>query len=117
MKRKIKELLEDSLVIKICQSFILISFLFLAMIIWKWRELPAEMPLFYSLARGNEQLTSPIGFLILPFFSVSLFTIHFILAIFIFHWEKLAAKILLISALMVTLALLLTFIRIIFLIT
>src|SRR3989338_8057549 len=104
MKSKIKELLQDSLIIKICQVFILISFLYLAVIIWKWRELPPELPLYYSLPRSNEQLTSPIGFLMLPFFSVILFTVHFILAVLFYHRQQLAAKILLISALVVTLS-------------
>jgi|SRR3989344_3040808 len=117
MKRKIIELLQDLLIIKICQAFIVICFVYLAVIVWKWRELPPELPLYYSLPRSNEQLTSPLGFLKLPFFSVILFSIHFILAVLFYHRQQLAAKILLISALVVTLSLLLTFIRIVFLIT
>ncbi|OGG02038.1 hypothetical protein A2W14_06395 [Candidatus Gottesmanbacteria bacterium RBG_16_37_8] len=117
MKSKIAELLQDDLILKVSQAFIAVNFLFLAIIIWKWRELPPELPLFYSLPRSNEQLTTPFDFLLLPFFSILIFAFHFILAVFIYKWEKLAAKILLISALTISVALLMTFVRIILLIT
>ena len=117
MKNKVKELLKDSLNVKICRVFILISFVFLVLIVWKWRIFPPELPLYYSLPRGSEQLGSPFEFLILPIFSTIIFVMHFLLAAFVNNFEKLASKLLLISALVTSLALLLTFIKIAFLIT
>ena len=117
MKNKIRELLEDSLNVKICQAFVLISFIFLAVIVWKWRIFPPELPLYYSLPRGSEQLGSPMEFLLLPLFSTLIFIIHFLLAVLVYNFEKLASQILLISALITSIALLSTFVKIVLLIT
>ena len=117
MSSKIKDLLQDSLNIKICQSFIIICFIYLAIIVWKWRTLPPELPLYYSFPRGAEQLGSPVEFLLLPLLTIAIFVVHFILAVSIYDWEKVGAKLLLISALVTSFALLFTFIRIVILIT
>ena len=116
MNTKIKELLKDSLIVKITQGFIVTSFIFLAIIILKWQNLPPELPLYYSLPKSPDLLANPLEFLILPILSVLIFLIHFILAVRVNEKEKLAAKILMISALVVSITLLLTFIKIIFLV-
>lgn len=117
MNNKIQELFKDSLNVKITQGFIIISFIFLAVMVWKWGTLPPEIPLYYSLPRGIDQLGSPLEFMFLPLFSTIIFIIHFTAALFIISWGKLAAKILLISAFVASVALLLTFIKIVLLIT
>lgn len=117
MNIKIKELLQNSLAVKICQGFIVNSFIFLAVIIWKWKSLPPELPIYYSLPRSSDQLGTPFELLILPFMSTLIFVIHFFLAVFVNPREKLAAEILLLAALVVSITLLLTFIKIVLLIT
>lgn len=117
MNKKIRGLLEDELTIRVCQAFIVICFIFMAIFVWKWKVFPPELPLFYSMPRGVEQLASPIEFLLLPAFSIFIFLVHFIIAVIISSTEKVAAKILLITAFVVAFTMLLTFIRIVLLIT
>ena len=117
MRSKIKEVLKDGLIVKTCQGFIIISFIYLAVIILMWRNLPPELPLYYSLPRSTEQLGTSYELLLLPIFSVLIFLIHFILAVFIHTRVKLAARLILIIALIASLTMLLTFVKIVLLIS
>lgn len=95
----------------------LVLVIFLIIIIWKWKTLPPEIPLYYSLPRGNSQLGSPLFLLLLPGFSVFVFIINLILSSLFYGEEKLIAKILIITGFTVTILFLLTFIKIVFLIS
>jgi len=116
MNSKIKELLNDGFIVKICQGFIIISFIYLAVTVIMWRNLPPELPLFYSRPRSIEQLGKPVDFLFLPVFSVLIFAVHFILAVFVYNSGKLAARLLLVTALIASLTMMLTFIKIVLLV-
>lgn len=43
-----------------------------------WRYLPPQLPFFYSRPWGEEQLSTPLGLLILPGLSVAIFLVNFI---------------------------------------
>lgn len=117
MKLKIKILFQDQLVLRISKLFILVFVIFLIIIIWKWKSLPPDLPLFYSLPRGNSQLGSPLLLLLLPGFSVLVFVINLILSALFYGEEKLIAKMLIITGMVVTILFLITFIKIVFLIS
>ena len=117
MKNNIAETLKDNLIIKTCQFFIISCFIFIAVLVWKWRIFPPELPLFYSLPRGSEQLGTPTELLILPALSIAVFILHFLIAVFLYNREKLAARLLIISAFVNSLTILLTFIKIVFLVS
>lgn len=95
--------------------FFIISFLIV--IIWKWSSLPPQLPLFYSLPRNTDQLASPVIILLLPGLSVIFSIINFNLASFLYLKERLAGLILVTLATIVSFLLLVTFVKIIFLVT
>lgn len=117
MKQKIFELIKDKLVKKILIIFLAILMLYLIIFIWKWRQLPNELPLFYSLPKGKEQLGTPYLLLILPFFSFFFFVLDFIIASLLYSKEKLASYILITVGCFVSVLLFIAFIKIIWLIT
>lgn len=117
MKLKIKNLFQDKLVRKISKFYIFILVIFLITIIWKWKAFPPELPLFYSLPRGNMQLGTPILLLLLPGFSILVFVFNLILSAIFYREDILIAKLLMITGLVVTIFLLITFIKIIFIIS
>ncbi len=65
---------------KIILFFIGISFL--SLIIF-WNKLPPEVPLFYSLPWGEEQLGKPLNLLLLPFSSLVFYLLTTILVKFL----------------------------------
>lgn len=97
-------------------SFALL-FLTLAFLILIWRKLPPQIPLFYSLPWGEDQLGSPFFLLILPLGSLFWGILNFFLAVFSFEKEPLAAKILVWATALLTFLATLTLVKIIFLIT
>lgn len=86
------------------------------MILLFLRRLPPQLPFFYSLPWGNEQLTSPVLLLVLPVGCLLSGIINFSLAAFSFVREPLAAKILAWINVLVSFLAALTLIRIIFLV-
>lgn len=91
-----------------------ILILFIILFIIKFRDLPPQLPLFYSLPRGNDQLASPILLAILPICSLIIEIINLIISLSIFAKEKLLARILMITGSFTSLLLFITFIKIIF---
>ena len=97
-------------------SFVILFFS-LSLLLLTWKNLPPQLPLFYSLPWGEEQLGKPVFLLILPLSSLFWGTLNFFLAIFSFEKHPLAAKFLVwITASIVFLASI-TLFKIIFLIT
>lgn len=117
MKLKIKTLFQDKMVLRISKLFILVLVIFLIIFIWKWKSLPPDLPLFYSLPRGNSQLGSPLLLLLLPGFSLLVFIINLVLSALFYSEENLIAKLLMITGFTVTMLFLITFIKIVFLIS
>lgn len=85
-------------------------------ILISWRWLPPELPLFYSRPWGKEQLTAPVGLLILPALSLIVFFINLAFLSFVPKEEKLIAKMLEAATMVFNLFCLLTLIKIIILV-
>lgn len=117
MKQNIKQLLEERLVSKMTKLFIAIFTLYILIGVWKGKELPPQIPLFYSLPRSSDQLSSPLLLSLLPSLSLAFFGIDFILASLLYPREKLASILLVSAGTVVSFLLLISFIKIIFLIT
>ena len=47
-----------------------------------WRFLPQKLPLFYSHPWGEEQLTTPVGLLLIPIFSLTVFLVNLVVIAF-----------------------------------
>jgi len=117
MKRAIIDLLSVKLVLHTLIIFSIVMGLFFAVFIFKWRTLPRQLPLFYSLPRGEDQLGSPEVLLILPLLSLVIFIMNFLIGATIYSSEKLAAKLLVIAGAVSTILFFITFVKIIFLIS
>lgn len=117
MKDKIKQLIYDNRIKIIIRAHLFIFLLFFIFIIFKWSSLPPQLPLFYSLPKGEEQLGNPLQFLLLPFFSLLIFGINFTLAAYFYPKERLFSVLMAVISLISSFLLLITFIKIIFLIT
>lgn len=117
MKQKFKIFWQDKFILTAARLFGLLLAIFAAILIWKWNRLPPELPLFYSLPRGEEQLGSMFTLLLLPGLSLIIFLLHMLFGIYLIEKEQLAARILVSFSLLMTLVLLITFLKIVFLIT
>lgn len=117
MKQKFINLLHELIILRLVKFFGIIIFCYLLIGIWKWRALPPQIPLFYSLPRSVDQLGTSLNLLILPILSLVFFMIDFIFAAIIFEKEKIAAQISVIIGTVSAFLLLITFVKIILLIT
>lgn len=88
----------------------------LALLIFTWSKLPPQLPLFYSLPWGEEQLGQPILLLVPPIGCLLWGALNFFLAVFCFKQQPLASKILVWSTVILTFLSSLTLVKIIFLI-
>lgn len=111
------DIIHDILIIRIVKIFCLIISLYVIILIWKWNLIPPQIPIFYSLPRGMETLGTNIHILIFPVYSLIFFGINFIMAAMLYNKEKLAAIFLIISGILATFLLFISFIKIIFLVT
>ena len=117
MKNRLAKLIQEKSVIVCYKIFFVLMFIFLGIGLWKWKNLPPELPLFYSLPRSSDQLGTPFALLLLPMISLFLFALNLIFAALIYEKSKLASDILTIIGLIASLLLLMTYIKIIFLVT
>ncbi len=117
LKQDFSEILKEEIVKKILKIFIFLMFLFIAIFIWKWQKLPPQIPLFYSLPRSNDTLGYSVQILTLPVYSLIFFLFDFIIASLIYKRERLAAILLVTIGCVVTFLLLITFLKIIFLVS
>ena len=76
------------------------SFLFLA---WSWSKIPPQVPLFYSLPRGEEQLASKIFLIFLPLSCLVFILVNLKLASVFFKKEFFLSQILTGISLVITL--------------
>lgn len=74
----------------------------LAYLILRFKELPSEVPLFYSLPWGEQQLAPPSYLFIFPIFSITTSLFNSILAAFFLHSIQLLSRLLLAFSLAVS---------------
>lgn len=117
LRQKFDELLKDRFIIASVKFFLLFMALFILILIWKWNKLPPQIPLFYSLPRSNEMLGSKSQILLLPLFSLVFYILNLLFSLFIYKKEKLAAIFLTLTGSGFILLLLITFIKIVFMLT
>lgn len=96
-------------------GFLLICFIIIT--VWKWSSLPPQFPLFYSLPRNTDQLAVPVIILLLPGMALVFSIINLSLASLLYIKERLAGLILITFATVASFLLLVTFVKIIFLVS
>lgn len=82
-----------------------------------WNHLPLQLPLFYSQPWGEEQLTTPVGILILPVLSLAVFGGNFALINLVPKEEGLLNKILMTASAIFNFLALVTLIKIVLLVS
>lgn len=117
MKKKIIQLLREPGISRLVKIFLAIIAIYLVTIIWKWKQIPPQVPLFYSLPRSTDQLVIFWQLLLLPFFSLLFFCVNFLIAALLYPAEKLAYTLLITIGTVISLLLLITFIKIVFLVS
>lgn len=117
MKQKLIVLLRDKFIERLVKLFAVDIAIFLAVGIWRFRYLPPQFPLFYSRPRSEAQLSSPFGLFLLPLLSIIVFFLNFIIASYITHDNKVPIYLLITIGLVISFLFLITYLKIVFLIT
>lgn len=68
---------------------------------WKYRSLPAQVPLFFSQPWGEAQLVKPLGLLILPGITLVVLFVNGFIGGMVFAKHRLVAKILVVAGAMI----------------
>jgi hypothetical protein len=96
---------------------IILILLQLALLVFKFNDLPQQVPLYYSLPWGSQQLSHASNLFLLPTFSIIVGLINNLLATFFFHTALLFSRLLLITSLLFSLFSVITLLQIINLIS
>lgn len=87
------------------------------LLVWFWQKLPPQVPFFYSLTWGEEQLAPPMFLIVFIFCVLILFLANVFLALFLHPRTVYLARLLVIGTTTVSLLGLYTLAHILFLIT
>lgn len=117
MKHTLHALFRDTLIMRLILLCLFLALLQGLLLLWKWQVLPPQVPLYYSLPRGEEQLGTPFSLLFLPIFSLGMVLLHSSIAAIIYHHLLLAARLLIITCTIITILLCIALANIIFLVT
>ena len=94
MKETFRNLYQDNLCRTTIYLYLILYLLLIFFFIFKWPLLPPELPLFYSLPWGEEQLGTLLEFLVLPVSSLFFMLLNLFLGTYVFSEEPLLARIL-----------------------
>lgn len=117
MKKKILKLWRFEKFKIATRTFLLFFIVSILIIVFKWQKLPSEVPLYYSLPWGEEQLVTPLSLFILPLTSFFVFIFNFFLASIFLEKEPWLCRVLILTGIIFSFLSMFTLIKIIFLIT
>lgn len=89
----------------------------LVFLIWSWPRLPQQVPLFYSLPWGEEQLAPTLSLYILILGSGAMYALNIVLAVWVYNRWSFYSRMLLIGSSTATILAIITVIKIVFLIS
>src|SRR3989344_3951666 len=117
MRYGLRLLWQDAIIKK---SIILVLFIlafFIIIFSVKLKELPPQLPLFYSLSRGSEQLGNPLTLLILPISAFIIIVFNTVISVYFSSREMIISRILMTIGAIACVVLFITFIKIILIVT
>lgn len=117
MASLLRQLFRDPFVFRLWLLLCALTVAYVVLWLLKWQDLPPQVPLFYSLPRGEEQLTTPFVLLLLPGSCAVVFVLHTATAAILYPNHKLAAQLLFVICSIVWIVLFITFANILFLVT
>lgn len=88
----------------------------LSILIWQFSNLPQQLPLYYSLPWGESQLVTASTLFIIPTLSIILFFVNHLFAIGLSQKNILLSNLLIFTSLIVSFFLLITLVKIIYLV-
>jgi len=103
----------DDIVRRSIKLFLVIESIFLLFFGFIFNKLPLQLPLFYSLPRSNEQLATPLVFMILPIFSLFIMIMNLVIGFILFKSYLLLSRIIVMSGTIFVFMLFVTFLKII----
>lgn len=104
--------------IALVNKFVLIIFMLsLAVIIWRFKALPPQVPLWYDKPWGMDQLAGPLWLFILPAGSLVVYFINILLSVYFSADLLIFSQTLSLASLTVSLLSFITLVKIIFLVT
>lgn len=112
------QLLSKNWIIGMVNKFVIIvTILGIAVLIWRFRSLPPEVPLWYQKPWGQDQLASPYFLLLLPLGALSIFLINGLVSIKLTKDHLVFTQILFLTSLLVSLLSFITLVKILFLVS
>jgi hypothetical protein len=88
----------------------------LIVLIWQFGNLPQQVPLYYSLPWGEQQLVSTSTLFLIPTFSIVLYLVNHLFAVGYSQKNPLLSQLLIFTSLIVSFFFLLTLLKIIYLV-
>ena len=88
----------------------------LTVLIWQFGNLPQQVPLYYSLPWGEQQLVSTSTLFLIPTFSIVLYLVNHLFAVGYSQKNPLLSQLLIFTSLIVSFFFLLTLLKIIYLV-
>ncbi len=80
------KILSSNWIITIVNKLVFLLFVSsIVLILWRWRQLPPQVPLFYSRPWGADQLAHPLWLFLLPLGSLFWYGANSLIAIYITH--------------------------------
>lgn len=116
MLQKVKRLLKDTYVYRMTIVWLFLFFVCFVVFIIKWKSLPPQLPLYYSLPRSEAQLGSPSELFFLFLFSALFFLLNFLISSLLNFESKVPVYILIGAGVFVSFMFLISFLKIVFLV-
>lgn len=96
---------------------LLLFFVSLIAILWRWRSLPPQVPLFYSRPWGEEQLAHPAWLFLLPLSSLAWYGVNMLVAVYVAHEFLIFTQTLFLTSLVASIMSFITLVKILFLVS
>ncbi len=106
---------KDGIVSEVIKGSFLVLFASFFVLVFGLRSLPHEVPLFYSLPWGEQQLASSISLFFLILFSLAVVLLNWAGAVFVYKEQVFLARALIFLGLIISLLVSITIVKIVFL--
>lgn len=116
MKKRILELFQEKFISNIIKTYGVLILFYFIVLIWKKDTLPPQIPLFYTLPKGNEQLGTPLTLLLLPGFTLLFLIINTFISSLLYKQDKMVAVLLILFGFVSALLFFITFAKIVFMV-
>lgn len=112
------QVLSTNWIVGVVNKFMsIITILSIAVLIWRFRSLPPQVPLWYQKPWGEDQLASPYFLILLPVGALLVYFVNGIVSIYFTKEHLVFTQILFLTSLVVALLSFVTLVKILFLVS